>query len=144
MPHPLPRPLTTYFLSHWAQQVIEGTPAHGWSSKELAKYVEWVLVQCSSHFTVCPVEEDLAHSGPSAQPAVSHCRNGTQAQHGVCTGVQAGNSVHHSMNWSPTHTPLAEVHNESWSSTNLILDEELLCDELNEEVQFQVISVIAG
>lgn len=27
------------------------------------------------------------------------------------------------MNWSPTHTPLAEVCKLSWSSTELVLDE---------------------
>lgn len=38
------------------------------------------------------------------------------------------------MNWSPAYTPKAVVHKPTWSLTDLILDEKVLCDVLDEEV----------
>lgn len=48
-------------------------PAHGWSLGNFTAYVQWVLVNCGSSFTVCAVDEDVISPTldpePSKQPA---------------------------------------------------------------------------
>ncbi|ROJ24392.1 hypothetical protein DPX16_20945 [Anabarilius grahami] len=67
----------SYGMTVTKARAVEGTPACVGPQGSIAKYVEWVLVQCGSSFTICPVEEDNASptldpepSQPSAMPAL--------------------------------------------------------------------------
>ncbi|ROL42584.1 hypothetical protein DPX16_13991 [Anabarilius grahami] len=65
---------------------------------------------------------------PSPTRSLSRCK---PASSSVFEGILVEFEV---MTLIPAHTPEAEVRKPSWSSTDLILDEEVLCDELDREV----------